>query len=45
MNSPSRMGWWILVEGPEELLGDPRSLLLKTIPVDGGPDQAIAQAA
>lgn len=32
------------MEGPKELLGDSRSILLQSIPVDGGPDQAAAQA-
>jgi hypothetical protein len=42
----SRRGWWILVEGPEKLVGnDSCSLLLQAIPCDGGPDQAVAQAA
>jgi hypothetical protein len=40
-----RGGWWILVEGPEDLVGDTRSHLIQTIPVDGGRDQAVAQAA
>jgi hypothetical protein len=40
-----RRGWWILVEGPKDFRGDPRSHLLQMLPVDGGRDQAVAQAA
>lgn len=38
-------GWWILVQAPVTRGGDSTLQLIRTIPVDGGRDQAVDQAA